>query len=208
MRFYWIRGRTSQGQFLIYWQPGITNLGDYQTKHHSPAHHQLMRPTYLHTLEELDQCAIAHILWGCVKSCVPKTVRHGTSLHRICPNLLIDSSPSRLDSQTSISRPMVKLFGSSPIPLESQTSVCQLTPKIFGLSPSQLEYQASVHRPSMKLFGSSSSRLFFYQRRNCWLKSQLYILRPSQPLTIHVLDVSSPTVTETKMSPIFCTTQN
>ena len=42
MRFYWIRDRTSQGQFLIYWQPGITNLGDYHTKHHLPAHHQLM----------------------------------------------------------------------------------------------------------------------------------------------------------------------
>ena len=49
MHFYWIRDRTSQGQFLIYWQPGITNLGKYQTKHHSPAHHQLMLPTYLHT---------------------------------------------------------------------------------------------------------------------------------------------------------------
>ena len=34
MRFYWIRDRTSQGQFLIYWQPDITNLGDYHTKHH------------------------------------------------------------------------------------------------------------------------------------------------------------------------------
>ena len=34
MRFYWIRDRTSQGQFLIYWQPGITNLGNYHTKHH------------------------------------------------------------------------------------------------------------------------------------------------------------------------------
>ena len=39
MRFYWIRNRTSQGQFLIYWQPGITNPGDYHTKNHSPAHH-------------------------------------------------------------------------------------------------------------------------------------------------------------------------
>ena len=51
MRFYWIFNRTSQGQFLIYWQPGITNLGDYHTKHRSPAHHQLMLPTYLHTSE-------------------------------------------------------------------------------------------------------------------------------------------------------------
>ena len=55
MRFYWIRDRKSQGQFLIYWQPVITNLGDYNTNHHSPAHHQLMRPAYLHTPEELTQ---------------------------------------------------------------------------------------------------------------------------------------------------------
>ena len=27
MHFYWIRDRTSQGHFLIYWQPSITNLG-------------------------------------------------------------------------------------------------------------------------------------------------------------------------------------
>ena len=39
MRFYWIRYCTRQGQFLIYWQPSITNLGDYHTKHNSPAHH-------------------------------------------------------------------------------------------------------------------------------------------------------------------------
>ena len=55
MRFYWIHDCTSQGQFLIYWQPGITNLGDYHTKQHSPAHHKLMRPMYLHTSEELAQ---------------------------------------------------------------------------------------------------------------------------------------------------------
>ena len=98
MHFYWIRDRTSQGQFLIYWQPGITNLGDYHTKHHSTAHHQIMRPTHLHTVEELAQCAIANILRGCVNSCVPKTAIHRTSLHIICPKLLIDSSPIQLES--------------------------------------------------------------------------------------------------------------
>ena len=45
MRFYWIQDPTRQGQFLIYWKPGSTNLGDYLTKHHYPAHHRLMRPT-------------------------------------------------------------------------------------------------------------------------------------------------------------------
>ena len=128
MRFYWIRDRTIQGQFLIYWQSGITNLGDYHTKHHSLAHHQLMRPAYLHTSEQLAQCAIAHILGGCVNSRVPKTVRHRSSFHRLCPKLLtrfpdvcpstnaetIDSSPSQLESQTSVRRSTLKLFGSIP----------------------------------------------------------------------------------------------
>ena len=62
MRFYRIRDRTIQGQFLIYCQPVIPNLRDYHANHRFPAHHQLMRPTYLHTSEQLAQYAIAHIL--------------------------------------------------------------------------------------------------------------------------------------------------
>ena len=146
-----------------------------------------MRPTYLRTSEELAQCAIAHILQGCVNSRVPKTMRHRTFLHIICSKLLIGSIPSRLESQTCVRLPTVKLFGSSPNQLESQVSVCW---------------------PSMKIFGSSPIRLFFDRRRNCWLASQPSVLRPSQPLTTHVLDVCLPTVTETKMLPIVCTTQN
>ena len=34
MRFYWIRDRVQQKQFLVYWQPGTSNFGDYFTKHH------------------------------------------------------------------------------------------------------------------------------------------------------------------------------
>jgi hypothetical protein len=49
MRFYWLQDRVNQGQYTIYWRPGATNLGDYHTKHHSPAHHQSVRPLYLHT---------------------------------------------------------------------------------------------------------------------------------------------------------------
>jgi hypothetical protein len=44
MRFYWIRDRVRQGQFLIYWRPGETNRANYFTKHH-----RRMRPVYLHT---------------------------------------------------------------------------------------------------------------------------------------------------------------
>ena len=39
MRFYWLRDRTEQDRFHVFWAPGIINLGDYFTKHHVPAHH-------------------------------------------------------------------------------------------------------------------------------------------------------------------------
>ena len=99
-------------------------------------------------------------------------------------------------------------FSSSPVWFESQASVRRLTLKLFGSSPSRLEYPASVRRPLLKLFGSSPSRLSFNRRRNCWLTSHPSVLRQSQPLTTHVLDVCHPPVTETKMSPIFCTAKN
>ena len=47
MRFYWIKDRASNGEFLIHWRRGSDNLADYFTKHHSPAHHRLMRSRYL-----------------------------------------------------------------------------------------------------------------------------------------------------------------
>jgi hypothetical protein len=57
MRFYWIKDRQQQGQFRLYWASGSTNRGDYFTKHHSPAHHRIMRPHYMHTptAQELKQ---------------------------------------------------------------------------------------------------------------------------------------------------------
>jgi hypothetical protein len=47
MRFYWIRDRIEQGQFIVHWKPCKTNQADYFTKHHPPAHHQALRYTYL-----------------------------------------------------------------------------------------------------------------------------------------------------------------
>jgi hypothetical protein len=31
MRFYWIKDRVKQGQFIVYWGPGLQNLADYFT---------------------------------------------------------------------------------------------------------------------------------------------------------------------------------
>ena len=62
MRFYWIRDRSNQDQFNIYWKPGSTNRGDYFTKHFPPAHHSTVRPSYLH-LANYDKRST---LQGCV----------------------------------------------------------------------------------------------------------------------------------------------
>ena len=48
MRYYWVRDRVRQGQFLVYWKKGSLNRADYFTKHHPASHHMLMRPHYLH----------------------------------------------------------------------------------------------------------------------------------------------------------------
>jgi hypothetical protein len=53
MRFYWIRDRVRQDQFLIYWSKGSDNLADYFTKHHPVSHHRAMRPVYLHEANSL-----------------------------------------------------------------------------------------------------------------------------------------------------------
>ena len=52
MRYHWTIDRVAQQQFDIIWEPGIMNLADYFTKHHSPAHHRQIRPTYLQTIPE------------------------------------------------------------------------------------------------------------------------------------------------------------
>jgi hypothetical protein len=64
MRFYWMKDRTQQGQFNVLWAPGRDNLADYFTKHHSPAHHRLMRPQYLHEPKSIH----SRIQRGCVES--------------------------------------------------------------------------------------------------------------------------------------------
>ena len=48
MRFYWVRDRVRQGQFIVYWRKGALNKADYHTKHHHVKHHREVRPTYLH----------------------------------------------------------------------------------------------------------------------------------------------------------------
>jgi hypothetical protein len=73
MRFYWVRDRLEQGHFRIYWAPGVKNIADYFTKHHSPAHHRYMRPIILN---ELHPSRVSEYMQGCIESRVtPKVTR-------------------------------------------------------------------------------------------------------------------------------------
>ena len=47
MRFHWLRDQECQQTFKIYWDKAKSNHADYYTKHHSPSHHQKMRPIHL-----------------------------------------------------------------------------------------------------------------------------------------------------------------
>jgi hypothetical protein len=68
IRFYWVKDRVEQEQFNVGWAPGDTNMGDYFTKHHSPAHHKRMIPNYLHDKHStmIKHDTVLAILRGCV----------------------------------------------------------------------------------------------------------------------------------------------
>jgi hypothetical protein len=52
MRFYCIQDQIKQGQYVVHWRRGADSLADYFTKHHSLAHHRLMRSRYLLPLHD------------------------------------------------------------------------------------------------------------------------------------------------------------
>ena len=49
MHFYWFRDRCKQKHFLVYWDPGKYNMGDYHTNFHYLSHHKKQRPLHVHT---------------------------------------------------------------------------------------------------------------------------------------------------------------
>ena len=65
MRFYWVRDRVQQGQFIIYWKPGTDNKGDFYTKHHSPTHCRLHRKFYVYDKHDTTEGHRPGILQGC-----------------------------------------------------------------------------------------------------------------------------------------------
>jgi len=50
MRYFWVGDKVAQNVYDIKWHPRQENLADYQSKHHLGAHHQAVRPLYLHEI--------------------------------------------------------------------------------------------------------------------------------------------------------------
>jgi hypothetical protein len=55
MHFHWLQDCEAQDQLKIYWRLGKTNLADYFTKHHSPAHHISVRTQFLTRVKDLAE---------------------------------------------------------------------------------------------------------------------------------------------------------
>ena len=91
MRFYWVRDRVNQNQFMIYCRPGANNVGDYVSKHHPPAHHQTMRPMcFVNLVRQILSSYTENILQ-----------RLSLCMQRGCDNPTMNSSLVRYDSYCS-----------------------------------------------------------------------------------------------------------
>ena len=118
MRFYWVRDRVNQNQFLIYWRPGASNVGDYVSKHHSPAYHQTMRPIFF-----------VNLVFQNLSSYTENGLqRLSICLQQGCDNPTINSSIVRYDSNCShkpcgTSKPT---FPSPKVYLPSITSISKI----------------------------------------------------------------------------------
>ena len=71
MRFDWLKCRSAQLKFDIYWAPGQENFADFFTKNHSAAHHKALRPIYLAPDSTNKQLSIQ----GCIKILQPRLTK-------------------------------------------------------------------------------------------------------------------------------------
>ena len=69
MRYFGVGDKEAQDVYDVNWQPGQENLVNYQSKHHTGAHHQAVCPWYLHeqsSLLVLPRATRPSTLKGCV----------------------------------------------------------------------------------------------------------------------------------------------
>jgi len=79
MRYLWVCDKVDQDAYDVKWQPGKENLADYQSKHHTGAHHTAVRPWYLHEVNSplvLPRASRPSTLKGCVRNLPQGFVRN------------------------------------------------------------------------------------------------------------------------------------
>jgi hypothetical protein len=78
MRFFWISDKCAQEMYTLHWHPEQENLADYQSKHHTGAHHAAVCPWYLHEPNSpllLPRAKAPSALKGCVGTLDDKYLR-------------------------------------------------------------------------------------------------------------------------------------
>jgi hypothetical protein len=80
MRFEWLKDREAKNQFQFFWRSGKTNLADYFTKHHPPAHHRNVRGEFL--------LRVADLVWLCASLSSKSNERDGNFAQSAISNLL------------------------------------------------------------------------------------------------------------------------
>jgi hypothetical protein len=98
MRFYWVQDRINQDQFRLLWVPGAANYGDYYTKHHSPTHHKLSRPLYVHTVNSPK--SIPRVMRPSLRGCGDPSSLRGVTQYQVT-NTSADSRSNQLLGQRS-----------------------------------------------------------------------------------------------------------
>ena len=104
MRFHWLRDCDAQEQFKFVWRPGKTNLVDYFTKHHPPAHHINVRSEFLTKVREFAEIRNHNNVHGQTKSRPAqdatsyKGVLDSKELHTIASVLLARRAKNNLNS--------------------------------------------------------------------------------------------------------------
>ena len=70
MRYFWVIGKFDTKHFRVRWAPGLHNLADCFTKHHTAAHHLKVRLYYVHMANSphyLTKAPSPRDLQGCVE---------------------------------------------------------------------------------------------------------------------------------------------
>jgi hypothetical protein len=85
MWYFWVCDKVAQDAYDVRWHPGQENLTNYQSKHHTGAHHTAVRPWYLHEVNlplVLPRAIRPSTLKGCVGT-LPKGYVRNVPLPRV-----------------------------------------------------------------------------------------------------------------------------